>query len=342
MRGSARRRAAPRAPAGACARMRSDLFVEGVLTAVRDDDGHLLGYSKLMKDVTDKRRIESRARAAVAVRACRAQRGRAREPHEGRVPGDAEPRAAHAAERDSRLVAGAGPRRRRERRSSRDGLEGHRAQRARAGADHRGPARHEQHHLRQGAPRDAERRTSRRSSTPRSTRFDPPRKPRASTCSVALDPLAAPVSGDPNRLQQVFWNLLTNAVKFTPKDGRVSVTLERVNSHLEVSVTDTGEGIDRRSCRTCSSGFARPTPRRRAATAASGSGSRSSSSSSSCTAATSTQRAPAAARARRSPSRCPCMAVDADPAERHERASSRASAVPAEPTPRSRTRTSKA
>jgi len=39
------------------------------------------------------------------------------------------------------------------------------------------------------------------------------------------------------------WNLLTNAIKFTPKGGRVQVVLERVNSHLEVSVIDTGEGI---------------------------------------------------------------------------------------------------
>jgi PAS domain S-box-containing protein len=60
---------------------------------------------------------------------------------------------------------------------------------------------------------------------------------------TVLDPLAGPVSGDPNRLQQVFWNLLTNAIKFTPKGGRVQVVLERVNSHLEVSITDTGEGI---------------------------------------------------------------------------------------------------
>jgi hypothetical protein len=60
---------------------------------------------------------------------------------------------------------------------------------------------------------------------------------------TVLDPHAGPVSGDPNRLQQVFWNLLTNAVKFTPKGGRVQVLLERVNSHLEVSVSDTGEGI---------------------------------------------------------------------------------------------------
>lgn len=58
-----------------------------------------------------------------------------------------------------------------------------------------------------------------------------------------LDPHAGPVSGDPNRLQQVFWNLLSNAVKFTPKGGRVQVLLERVDSDVEVSVIDTGEGI---------------------------------------------------------------------------------------------------
>lgn len=60
---------------------------------------------------------------------------------------------------------------------------------------------------------------------------------------TVLDPNAGPVSGDPNRLQQVFWNLLSNAVKFTPKGGRVQVVLERVNSDVEVSVIDTGEGI---------------------------------------------------------------------------------------------------
>jgi hypothetical protein len=58
-----------------------------------------------------------------------------------------------------------------------------------------------------------------------------------------LDTLAGPVSGDPARLQQVVWNLLTNAVKFTPKGGRVQVLLERVNSHIEISVIDTGVGI---------------------------------------------------------------------------------------------------
>ena len=58
-----------------------------------------------------------------------------------------------------------------------------------------------------------------------------------------LDPLAGPISGDPARLQQIIWNLLTNALKFTPKGGRVHVVLERANSHLEISVTDSGQGI---------------------------------------------------------------------------------------------------
>jgi PAS domain S-box-containing protein len=58
-----------------------------------------------------------------------------------------------------------------------------------------------------------------------------------------VDPRVGPVSGDPDRLQQVVWNLLSNAVKFTPKGGRVQVRVERVNSHVEIVVSDTGIGI---------------------------------------------------------------------------------------------------
>jgi PAS domain S-box-containing protein len=58
-----------------------------------------------------------------------------------------------------------------------------------------------------------------------------------------VDPLAGPVSGDPARLQQVVWNLLSNAIKFTGKGGRVTLSLARVNSHVEVVVSDTGAGI---------------------------------------------------------------------------------------------------
>jgi CheY-like chemotaxis protein len=60
---------------------------------------------------------------------------------------------------------------------------------------------------------------------------------------TVLDPQAAPISGDPERLQQVLWNLLSNAVKFTNRGGKVQVRLERVNSHVEVAVSDTGIGI---------------------------------------------------------------------------------------------------
>ncbi len=58
-----------------------------------------------------------------------------------------------------------------------------------------------------------------------------------------LDPRAGPITGDPDRLQQVIWNLLMNAVKFTPKGGRVQIHLQRVNSHVEIVVSDTGQGI---------------------------------------------------------------------------------------------------
>ena len=58
-----------------------------------------------------------------------------------------------------------------------------------------------------------------------------------------LDPAAGPIYGDPNRLQQVVWNLLSNAIKFTGRSGRVQVVLERVNSHIEIAVADTGVGI---------------------------------------------------------------------------------------------------
>jgi len=60
---------------------------------------------------------------------------------------------------------------------------------------------------------------------------------------IVLDPKAGPVSGDRERLQQVMWNLLSNAVKFTPKGGRVQVRLARVDSSVEIVVSDTGQGI---------------------------------------------------------------------------------------------------
>jgi signal transduction histidine kinase/CheY-like chemotaxis protein len=60
-----------------------------------------------------------------------------------------------------------------------------------------------------------------------------------------LDPRAVGITGDSDRLQQVVWNLLINAVKFTPKSGRVQVHLQRTNSHVEIVVSDTGQGISK-------------------------------------------------------------------------------------------------
>jgi signal transduction histidine kinase/CheY-like chemotaxis protein len=55
--------------------------------------------------------------------------------------------------------------------------------------------------------------------------------------------VSEPVYGDPRRLQQVVWNVLSNAVKFTPKGGRIDIALDRADAHAEIRVTDTGEGI---------------------------------------------------------------------------------------------------
>jgi len=60
---------------------------------------------------------------------------------------------------------------------------------------------------------------------------------------TVLDPNAGPVVGAADRLRQVVWNLLMNAIKFTPRDGRVRVHLRKIKSHVEIVVSDNGEGI---------------------------------------------------------------------------------------------------
>jgi len=60
---------------------------------------------------------------------------------------------------------------------------------------------------------------------------------------TSLDAALGPVSADPNRLQQVVWNLLTNAIKFTATGGRVDIRLERAGSTARITVSDTGQGI---------------------------------------------------------------------------------------------------
>jgi signal transduction histidine kinase/CheY-like chemotaxis protein len=60
---------------------------------------------------------------------------------------------------------------------------------------------------------------------------------------VTLDPSARHTIGDANRLQQVVWNLLANAIKFTPTGGRIEVKVERADRNLQIQVTDNGQGI---------------------------------------------------------------------------------------------------
>lgn len=59
-----------------------------------------------------------------------------------------------------------------------------------------------------------------------------------------LEAASVALSGDAGRLQQVFWNLLVNAVKFTPRGGRIEVTARQEGPHVRVTIADSGEGID--------------------------------------------------------------------------------------------------
>jgi PAS domain S-box-containing protein len=71
-------------------------------------------------------------------------------------------------------------------------------------------------------------------------------RPAAAAKDIQLESAVTPgnrVSGDPDRLQQVIWNLVSNAIKFTPAGGRIRVDLRRTSGHAEVTVEDTGMGI---------------------------------------------------------------------------------------------------
>ena len=217
-------------------------YVEGLLNAVRDDDGRLLGYAKLMKDVTDKRRAEAeREHLLLSERAARSEAERASRMkdeflatlgHELRTPLNA----ILGWSQVLRCLPGANP-------EIDDGLKViERNARAQA--------------------QIIEDLLDMSSIISGKVRLDMQKVELASIVTAAINgvrpaaaakgihlveriqPLARPVSGDPNRLQQVFWNLLTNAVKFTPEGGQVAVTLERKGTHAAVCVADNGSGID--------------------------------------------------------------------------------------------------
>jgi signal transduction histidine kinase len=62
--------------------------------------------------------------------------------------------------------------------------------------------------------------------------------------NVSIGAITREVWGDPDRLQQIIWNLLSNAVKFTPSGGRIDLALEETGGAVQISITDTGVGID--------------------------------------------------------------------------------------------------
>lgn len=72
-------------------------------------------------------------------------------------------------------------------------------------------------------------------------------RPAAAAKEISLTtefgPRVGSVQGDPSRLQQVIWNLLSNAIKFTPHGGEVKIIVKRLNSHLEITISDSGQGI---------------------------------------------------------------------------------------------------
>jgi signal transduction histidine kinase/ActR/RegA family two-component response regulator len=72
-------------------------------------------------------------------------------------------------------------------------------------------------------------------------------RPAAETKHIALETAfdidALPISADPDRLQQVLWNIMSNAVKFTGSGGRVTMAVTRNDSNIEIAVTDSGVGI---------------------------------------------------------------------------------------------------
>ena len=217
------------------------LYVEGVLSAVRDDEGRLLGYAKLMKDVTDKRRIE--AEREQLLQSERAARGEAE--RTSRMKDEFLATLGHELRTPLNAILGWSQVLRRIGGGNAELGEGLKVIERNARAQAQiiedlldmssiisGKVRLEMRGVDVASILEASVNAVR-----------PAAEAKGIELTLVLDPTGA-VRADPNRLQQVFWNLLTNAVKFTPKAGRVSVALERVNSHLKVSVTDTGEGID--------------------------------------------------------------------------------------------------
>lgn len=218
------------------------LYVEGVLSAVRDDGGRLLGYAKLMKDVTDKRRIEGERE--YLLQSERAVRGEAE--RTSRMKDEFLATLGHELRTPLNAILGWSQVLRRLDNGTVELGEGLKIIERNARSQAQiiedlldmssiisGKVRLEMGRVELASVLEAS-----------VSAVIPAAENKGIDLELTIDAASGAVRGDQNRLQQVFWNLLTNAVKFTPKAGHVLVALDRVNSHVRVSVTDTGEGID--------------------------------------------------------------------------------------------------
>jgi PAS domain S-box-containing protein len=217
------------------------LFVEGVLTAIRDDSGRLLGFAKLMKDVTEKRRAEAeREQLLQSERTARAEAERA-----GRMKDEFLATLGHELRTPLNAILGWAQVLERTSGANRDIAAGvaviERNARAQAqiiadlldmSAIVSGKVRLVMQRVDWASVVEASINAVRPAAQAKGVRLD-----------LSVDAAAGDVHGDPNRLQQVFWNLLTNAVKFTPAGGNISMTLARSGDQFEVGVVDSGEGI---------------------------------------------------------------------------------------------------
>ncbi len=216
-------------------------FVDGVMTAVYSDAGELLGFSKLMKDVTEQHRIESERESLLkSERAARSEAERA-----GRMKDEFLATLSHELRTPLNAILGWSQLLRGAPGQSEDMQEGLAVIDRNARSQSQiiedlldmsriisGKVRLEMQRVDLAAQVESAVET-----------VSPAADAKGVRLQVELDPNVPTINADPNRLQQVLWNLLNNAVKFTSKSGAVTVRMQCVASQIRIDVSDTGEGI---------------------------------------------------------------------------------------------------
>ena len=204
------------------------------VSPILNDEGVVIGASKIARDITDRTRPTTSAAGLLEM-------AQGRESRQGRIPGDAVARAADASERDQWICS-----------ADAEGLVDPDKQRRAVDTIVRNASSLTQmiedvldvSRIVSGKVRlnvqPVEMSTIVREAVETA---QPAADAKGIRLDVIVDPRGTLVSGDPDRLRQVLWNLCSNAIKFSDKGSRVQVRLERVNSHIEMTVSDNGMGI---------------------------------------------------------------------------------------------------